>query len=66
MSAPSIDQAEADLHGLAKQTELLQRHIAMQRANAEFKITRFEIVVAVLTVAGSIAWSYFHPWGVLG
>lgn len=62
----SIDRAEADLHGLAEQTVLLQRHIAMERANAEFKITRFEIVVGVLVVLGSIAWSYFHPWGVLG
>lgn len=66
MSAPSIDQAEADLHHAAEQTEILRRHIAVERANAEFKITRFEIVMGVLVVLGSIAWSYFHPLGVLG
>ncbi len=63
MSAPSIDQAEADLRHAAKQTEILRRHIAVQRANAEFKITRFEIVMGVLVVLGSIALSHVFPWG---
>lgn len=62
----TLDQAEADLRHAAKQTEILRRHIAVQRANEEFRLTRFEIAAGVLVVLATIVLSHVFPWGWAG
>lgn len=63
MSAPSIDQAEADLLDLAERNEALLRHLALKRVDEEFRLTRFEAAAGVLVVIATIALSHVFPWG---
>ncbi len=57
----TLDQAEADLRHAAEQAEQLRRLLAVQRADEEFRITRFEIVAGLVVIALVLVGSYFKP-----